>query len=344
MKFKQISIDLDVHKEIELRRESFDDSPNDVLRKVFKLIISRHPEKKPEISSQIFRAPSALALKGATLKEGLLLRKYAKGTLHQAIIKNGKIEYNGRVYHSPSAAAWAVTKSSTNGWIFWEYFDAESSDWKILDNLRSKQKLIRSSSPSKNTPSITYSELSGLELMNSGNAPEIDFTKSYYTSDVLLLIAAKLLGITPSIEVHRYSLFTCVQSHLAAKTEEPLQGTIERSIYWDSVSKGSGMYTINELGVELYNSFPFQQKSMPLLNSVYTFRRRFKDYTFEIRVDPVLKQLTPSLKQKPLNSMEIVSFLDGLDVTWQINSSTSTTKIWNWIIQDANYTWERSNR
>ena len=45
---------------------------------------------------------------------------------------------DGNEFGSPSAAACSVTQNSVNGWMFWEYFDEDLNEWKILDRLRSK--------------------------------------------------------------------------------------------------------------------------------------------------------------------------------------------------------------
>jgi len=342
MNLKQISIDFDVHKEIELRRESFEDSPNDVLRRVFDL--KAKPDFITRSFPQIQSSSGDFSIKGVTLKDGLSLRKYSKGTQLQARVREGKIEFNGQFYSSPSAAASAATNTSTNGWVFWEYWDDKSNEWRILNSLRRESRRIKILTPIDAINNKEYSALKNLIIKDSGKSPNLDLKSTRYTDDLLLLIAAKLLGIKASVQVHRYDLFACVQSHLAAKSEEQLQGTIERSTYWRNVFKGSGRYILSDSGFEYFGNFPLELRLNPLINSIYTFSKNFKGYCIEVKVDSFNKQLMPAIKDKAFNSSRIVSFLEDLGATWKTKSSTSTTKIWNWIIQSKEFTWARENR
>ena len=129
METRQIEIDFEVHREIEKQRRSFSDTPNQVLRRVFKLEPTQEtPRKTPQ--------GNGLSSKGVLLKEGTRLRATYKHQRFEAIIEDGNIQYNGRAYHSPSAAANAVTGKSVNGWLFWEYYDPEQGVWRQLSMLR----------------------------------------------------------------------------------------------------------------------------------------------------------------------------------------------------------------
>lgn len=130
MEMTQISIDFDVYKAIQQRLESFNDTPNQVLRRVFEL--EPIEEKSPESQGESMYA------KGVLLKDGLRLRKRFKGRMLEARVENGKILHNGSMYTSPSGAAVAATGTSVNGWRFWEYFDDASGFWRSLDTLRRK--------------------------------------------------------------------------------------------------------------------------------------------------------------------------------------------------------------
>jgi len=48
--------------------------------------------------------------------------------------KDGMISFANRRYKSPSAAARAATRTSINGWLFWQYRD--KGKWKPLDEIR----------------------------------------------------------------------------------------------------------------------------------------------------------------------------------------------------------------
>jgi len=128
MESTQISIDLDVYKAIQQRLESFNDTPNQVLRRVFGL----EAKEGESLESQGVN----MYVKGVILKDGLRLRKRFKGRMLEARVDNGKILYDGNTYPSPSGAAVAATGTNVNGWRFWEYFDDTSGVWRTLDYLR----------------------------------------------------------------------------------------------------------------------------------------------------------------------------------------------------------------
>lgn len=129
MDMSQISIDLDVYKAIQQRLESFNDTPNQVLRRVLKL--GETEERIPEI-----KKGQDMHIKGVVLKHGLKLRKRFKGSMLEAQVTNGKILFGGTMYPSPSGAAVAATGTSVNGWRFWEYCDENSGKWNALNRLR----------------------------------------------------------------------------------------------------------------------------------------------------------------------------------------------------------------
>lgn len=130
MEMTQISIDLDVYKAIQQNLKSFNDTPNQVLRRIFGLSTTDEKSSVPQ--------REAMYVKGALLKDGLRLQKRFKGRMLEATVENGKIIYDGRSYTSPSGAAGAATGKNVNGWRFWEYFDDTSGIWKSLDFLRPK--------------------------------------------------------------------------------------------------------------------------------------------------------------------------------------------------------------
>ena len=122
---QSIAIDIDVHKIIVANMEGFGETPNDVLRKLLGLPVTR----------QASSAPNGLVTQGTILPEGLELSKIYKGEKFTARIRNGKILFNGEPYTSPSGAACAATSGSVNGWTFWEYQDLDGKT-HLLDHFR----------------------------------------------------------------------------------------------------------------------------------------------------------------------------------------------------------------
>jgi len=60
-----------------------------------------------------------------------------KGRKYDALLLDGwRVEFNGKVYSSPSAAAIGVSGHNENGWITWRYVDAPSGRVLPIDTLR----------------------------------------------------------------------------------------------------------------------------------------------------------------------------------------------------------------
>ncbi len=79
---------------------------------------------------------SGLYWKGVFFRDGLNLRGFYKGLCIEAIVKNGKINYNGNEFTSPSAAAIKATNMNMSGWSFWEYHNDKTKKWETIANLK----------------------------------------------------------------------------------------------------------------------------------------------------------------------------------------------------------------
>lgn len=144
MQTKKIDIDIDVYKLIESYRIDFNETENEILKRV--LNQDEYPEnnsnflQEVNIPQNLFINKEGLSWKGVLLKNGLKLRKLSKDKSYQATVINGRIIYNNQEFFSPSAAGVAASGTSVNGWIFWEYYDEEQERWELLDNLRKNKK------------------------------------------------------------------------------------------------------------------------------------------------------------------------------------------------------------
>jgi hypothetical protein len=130
-----IDIDLDVYKAIVNHSNYINEPANDVLKRLLaktnvvpSLVQKSHTEDHT----------SGITVKGIFLKSGLKLRKHFKGTLFEAVVRNGHIEFNSKRYTSPSGAAVVAAKGSVNGWRFWDFLDDNDGKWKLLELLRNK--------------------------------------------------------------------------------------------------------------------------------------------------------------------------------------------------------------
>ncbi len=130
-----IDIDLDVYKAIQKNLKSFDETPNEVLRRILE-IDTEHSDKNISFTSSALSNQKYYLWKGTNFSVGLKLRKNYKQSLLQAEIIEKGFFHDGIIFNSPSAAAVHATKTQVDGWKFWEYFDAKSNQWKLLDKLR----------------------------------------------------------------------------------------------------------------------------------------------------------------------------------------------------------------
>jgi hypothetical protein len=140
---KSIKIDIDTYKLLEKYRSSFDETHNEIIKRVLLSLENSDRVEIRQFSIENERpnmfVNHGLFWKGCLLSNGLKLRSQYKGVLHVAEIAKGKILFNGKEYTSPSAAAVEAAEGvSVNGWKFWEYFDEKQKDWKSLDSIRQK--------------------------------------------------------------------------------------------------------------------------------------------------------------------------------------------------------------
>ncbi|MEE8483496.1 MAG: hypothetical protein V3S46_02775 [Nitrospinota bacterium] len=141
MELEKIYIDFEVHKEIEKRRKSFSETPNDILRQVFSLpevnAENKIESKKNSHADFIRRGiKPGLYTNGILLPNGMKLKSTFRGRKFEAEVKSGKIVYSGKTYNSLSGAGCVVTDGSINGWALWHYFDEKTNRWRPCKNLR----------------------------------------------------------------------------------------------------------------------------------------------------------------------------------------------------------------
>lgn len=128
-----IDIDLDVYKAIIQNSEHIDQPANDVLRRLLKL---DKEVGSPTQENGNTTQGGGLMVKGVFLKKGLKLRKHYKGSLLEAEVRDGFMEFNNERFTSPSGAAVRATGGSVNGWNFWDFYDENDGKWKPLETLR----------------------------------------------------------------------------------------------------------------------------------------------------------------------------------------------------------------
>ena len=139
MQYRTIEIDIDVHKCIEAERRSFAETPNDVLRRKFRIVDTASQARRSETPESRGRSWSG---KGVTLPHGTEVRMEYNGKKYFGRIDDGEWLVEGKRFRSPSAAAGgvALTKAgkhpSLDGWIYWELKRPGDQDWTPINSLR----------------------------------------------------------------------------------------------------------------------------------------------------------------------------------------------------------------
>lgn len=128
-----IEVDFDVYKELIFLRASKDVTFNDVIRSLLR--------KNKEASTSRPNAPvineDNWYVKGVTFPVGTEFRATYKGKVHMGAVHGGALVVDGKKYHSPSAAARAITNTNLNGWGFWQCRLPGEVQWKDIHTMRS---------------------------------------------------------------------------------------------------------------------------------------------------------------------------------------------------------------
>lgn len=101
--FRTIEIDFDIHKKIEMERQGFTESANEVLRRLLKI---GGQSSRPFIVSN----GRSWSGKGVSLPHGTKLRMKYNGCEYSGLIEDGEWLVDGKRFSSPSAAASVVSR------------------------------------------------------------------------------------------------------------------------------------------------------------------------------------------------------------------------------------------
>ncbi len=176
-------------------------------------------------------------------------------------------------------------------------------------------------------------------ISNFGGPPPQEGIPTNLSNEYMLLFAAWAHGMKRGDIAHRSALFAYVQSHIANKSEETLQGTINKSDYWFRGGE-NGTYILKDTGenamISKFTPLPAQAN----LNANYIFTRKFKGHLFQIEVNPVNKELKLEVDTIEVKSIDAIAKLKSLGATFKTNSTSYPRRILNWIIQDNNYIWK----
>jgi hypothetical protein len=73
---------------------------------------------------------------GLAFPKGTEFRGQYKGYFYYGKVSSGALMMNGKEFLSPSAAATAITRSSVDGWLFWDCKPPGASSWINIHTLK----------------------------------------------------------------------------------------------------------------------------------------------------------------------------------------------------------------
>lgn len=177
-----------------------------------------------------------------------------------------------------------------------------------------------------------------ITVQAQGNNPSTNLL----ATEEQLLIAAWAYGLKAGDNIHRFSLYAFIQSHLANKTEENLQKSLEtNTLNW--TSRGKGIYTLTDRGYKQLTKYGTPNFLIPI-GSLFTFSRTIDHYIISVTVDPTNPKYI--VKQNGFTVKAEIAIENIEDVTSDRISTSQTSlprQVMNWILRDNNYQWTIEN-
>ncbi len=136
LEFRQISIDLDIHKAIESERKSLNEPENQILRRLLGLDTLVPPKIAAGTSSG-----EPWQRRGIVLPNGTTWRIAYGNKEFGGTIVDGRFRSGNRSFKSPSGLTIALCRTakgertSLNGWRYVEIFQPERNRWTRLQDL-----------------------------------------------------------------------------------------------------------------------------------------------------------------------------------------------------------------
>lgn len=122
---------------------------------VIERLIEHWENNPPHVTTSVVAKPAQkerqfwISSRGEALPVDAELRARYFGKTYSAKVTLNGIEYNGKTYNNPSAAAIAVKNTAgtkgdsaaTNGWDFWEIYNPQTKQWGPISALRKAKKV-----------------------------------------------------------------------------------------------------------------------------------------------------------------------------------------------------------
>ncbi|WP_018065677.1 hypothetical protein [Martelella mediterranea] len=142
MQTRSIEIDFDVHKAIELERRGFDETPNEVLRRMLGIDVSAVQRSARSLAASPIAEGRSWVGKGKSaglmLPHGTDLQMVYNGQHFTGHVDNGSLVLEGQRFSSPSGAADELCrtrdgkKTSLNGKELIQVRLPGESEWQLL--------------------------------------------------------------------------------------------------------------------------------------------------------------------------------------------------------------------
>lgn len=132
---RMIQISEETYSRLQERAKAFEDTPEDVIRRLLDGNGSAVPTQSAV--EQRFSSGGDLVSHVGRVPHNSQLRARYKGKQYEAIIRDGRVMWNGKAYTSLSSAAVGVINSTgssrgtENGWRFWEVLTPDSDQWRL---------------------------------------------------------------------------------------------------------------------------------------------------------------------------------------------------------------------
>ena len=155
MQTRQLSIDFDIHRAIEKNRRGFEDTDNNVLRRLLGLgspPATAHPGNTGQAHSGIEVQQTngrSWRGKGVELPEGTELRLVHPNVHASGRIRHGEWNVEGEKFNTPSHAVCSIVSKtlgreiSLNGWKHWDIKRPNDSRFIPINSLRDQMTIER---------------------------------------------------------------------------------------------------------------------------------------------------------------------------------------------------------
>jgi organic radical activating enzyme len=173
-----------------------------------------------------------------------------------------------------------------------------------------------------------------IKLQTQGLAP----TTSGLATEEQLLIAAWAYGLKAGDNIHRFSLYAFIQSHLANKKEENLQKSLETNgQHWKG--EGNGIYKLTNIAYKRISKYETPNFLIPV-GSIFTFSRSIDHFIISVTVDPGKAKYIVKQNGETAKSKGIIEHIECLTADRIATSQTSLPRqIMNWVLRDNSYQW-----